>query len=299
VKAAADTSGTPNLADQNSNHDVDTLAAGLVYARTGAAAYRSKVASAIAAAMGTEKGGRTLALGRNLASYVIAADLVGLPALDPGLDGRFRAWLSAVRTESLSGLTLISTHEQRPNNWGTMAGASRIAADLYLGDTADLNRAATVFRGWLGERAAYSGFKYGDLAWQADPANPVGINPPAAVRSSVPVDGAEPEEMRRGGGLAMPPAHTDYAWEGLQGAVVEAQLLSRQGFDSWNWGSKALLRASNYLANLDAQYGGWWAQGDDTWQPWLLNRAYGTTRPAPTPSRPGKIMGFTDWTLGG
>jgi hypothetical protein len=299
VKAAADASASPNIADQDSFHDVDTLAAGLVYARTGAPAYRSKTAAAIAAAMGTERGGRTLALGRNLASYVIAADLIGLRALDPGLDARFRSWLSAVRTEPLDGNTLISTHEQRPNNWGTMAGASRIAADVYLGDSADLNRAATVFRGWLGERAAYSGFKYGDLSWQSDPASPVGINPPAAVRSSIPVDGAEPEEMRRGGALAMPPAHTDYAWEGLQGAVVQAQLLSRQGFDAWNWGNKALLRASNYLADLDARYGGWWAQGDDTWQPWLLNRAYGTTRPAPTPTRPGKIMGFTDWTLGG
>jgi hypothetical protein len=299
VKAAADASASPNIADQDSLHDVDTLAAGLVYSRTGAAPYRSKAAAAIAAAMGTERGGRTLALGRNLASYVVAADLIGLGALDPALDARFRAWLSAVRTEPLDGRTLISTNEERPNNWGTMAGASRIAADIYLGDTADLNRAATVFRGWLGERGAWSGFKFGDLSWQADPANPVGINAPGTTRDSQPLDGAQPEEMRRGGTFATPPAHTNYPWEALQGAVVQAQLLSRQGFDAWNWGSKALLRASNYLADLDARYGGWWAQGDDSWQPWLLNRAYGTTRPAPTPTRPGKIMGFTDWTLGG
>ena len=47
-------------------------------------------------------------------------------------------------------MTLRGTHEQRPNNWGTHAGAARAAVALYLGDTAELSRTATVFRGWLG-----------------------------------------------------------------------------------------------------------------------------------------------------
>ena len=47
LKAAADGSlGTANIADQNSNHDVNTLAVALVYARTGTAAYRVKAANA-------------------------------------------------------------------------------------------------------------------------------------------------------------------------------------------------------------------------------------------------------------
>ena len=119
------------------------------------------------AAIGTEKGGRTLALGRNLVSYVIAADLIDLKRYDAGSDQQFRSWLAAVRKETLDGKTLISTHEVRPNNWGTHAGASRVAADRYLGDKADLARAAQVFKGWLGDRSAYAGFKYGELAWQA------------------------------------------------------------------------------------------------------------------------------------
>ena len=107
-----------------------------------------------------------LALGRELLAYVIAADLVKLPA---DLDPAFRSWLDAVRREDLDGRTLVSTHEDRPNNWGTHAGASRIAVALYLGDRADLERAARVFRGWLGDRTSYASFRFGDLSWQADP----------------------------------------------------------------------------------------------------------------------------------
>jgi hypothetical protein len=299
LKRTADAApGSASIADQESDHDVNTLAAALVYARTGIAAYGEKARAGIAAAIGTEAGGRTLALGRNLPSYVIAADLIGLGAWDAGLDARFRAWLSGVRTKDLGGDTLISTHELRPNNWGTMAGAARIAAAAYLGDTVDLQRAATVFRGWLGDRAAYAGFKYGDLSYQADPSRPVGVNPAGAVKEGVSIDGALPDDMRRGCPFAPNPCFTDYAWEALQGAIVQAELLRRRGFDAWRWSDNALLRAARYLHGLDARYGGWWATGDDTWQPWLLNHAYGTSLPVQA-ARSGKIMGFTDWTHAG
>ena len=205
VKAAADGSfGPANIADQDSNHDVYTLAAALVYARTGDTSYRAKAASAIDAAIGTEAGGRTLALGRNLVSYVIAADLINLREYDPAGDTRFRTWLSSVRREVLSGNTLIQTHEKRANNWGTHAGASRMAADLYLDDFSDLSRAATVFRGWLGERAAYAGFSFGDLSWQSNPSSPVGINPSGATIQGHDFDGVRPDDERRAGSFACP-----------------------------------------------------------------------------------------------
>jgi hypothetical protein len=161
-RAAARLPRVANLADQESETDVDALAAALVYARTGDRAARGAAARAVLAAIGTERGGRTLALGRNLASYVIAADLVGLASFDRRGDRRFRRWLASVRSEELDGKTLISTHDVRPNNWGTMAGASRIAADLYLGDRVDLDRAARVFAGWLGDRGVYAGFRFKD-----------------------------------------------------------------------------------------------------------------------------------------
>jgi hypothetical protein len=249
-------------------------------------------------AIGTEAGGRTLALGRNLVSYVIAADLIDLKSYNATNDQRFRAWLSAVRSANLDGKTLINTHEERPNNWGTHAGASRIAADMYLGDTADLNRAATVFKGWLGDRAAYAGFDYGDLSWQANPSAPVGVNPAGAVKSGHSIDGAFPDDMRRGCSFQWPPCHTGYAWGAMEGASVQARLLSRAGFDSWNWSNKAMFRATQFLYNLDREVGGWWAEGDDEWEVWILNKAYGTSFPAAMPARAGKNMGWTDWTFG-
>jgi hypothetical protein len=299
VKAAADGPlGPANIADQDSDHDVRTLAVALVFARTGIGTYRARAAQAIAAAIGTEAGGRTLALGRNLASYVIAADLIDLGHADAGLDTRFRAWLDAVRTEPLEGRTLISTHEDRPNNWGTMAGASRIAAALYLGDAVDLGRAATVLRGYLGDRSAYAGFSFGELSWQADPLAPVGVNPAGASRAGLDIGGALPDDMRRGCAFTLAPCHTGYAWEALQGVLVQAELLARHGYPAFAWGDNAVLRAALFLRRLDLLYGDWWAVGDDAWQPWVVNHAYGSALPATTPARHGKILGWTDWIYG-
>ncbi len=296
LKSQADKSlGTPNISDQDDNTDVYVLAAGLVYARTGEAAYRTKAIAAIKAAVGTEKGGRTLALGRNLPGYVLAANLVDLPDVEPAFnENTFKPWLRSLLTETLDGRTLRSTHEDRPNNWGTHAGASRVAIALYLGDDAELARAAAVFHGWLGDRAAYAGFKWGDLSWQCDASKPVGINPAGCVKSGHSIDGALPDDMRRGAPFAWPPTSTGYPWEALQGALLQAELLRRAGYDTWNWEDKALLRAADFLYDSI----GWPAQGDDEWQPWLIDARYHTSYRDSAPARYGKNFGWTDWLYG-
>jgi PKD repeat protein len=281
--------GTPNIADQADDTDVRVLAKALVYARTGDESYRSQVITACKLAIGSEQGGRTLALGRNLIAYVIAADLVGLPAAD---DTAFRAWLRGCLTSSYDGDTLRSTHEERPNNWGTHAGASRSAAAAYLGDTAELERCARVFRGWLGDRSAHAGFKYGDTSWQADPARPVGINPRGATKDGRNIDGVLPDDQRRAGGFVWPPPKENYVWEALQGALAQAVILDRAGYDCWEWSDQALLRAVTWLHETC----GYPADGDDTWQPHVVNHFYGSDFPAPAPSRPGKNVGWTDWS---
>jgi hypothetical protein len=251
------------------------------------------------AAIGTERRGRTLGLGRGLIAYVVAADLIDLRHFDAGKDRRFRAWLSAVRTERLRpGLTLVSTHELRPNNWGTLAGASREAADVYLGDARDLARAAKVFKGWLGDRSAYTGFEYGSLSWQANRRSPVGVDPPGSSRNGRSLDGALPDDMRRGCGLRFPPCPTKYPWEALQGAVAQAEILSRQGYDAFNWEHKALLRAASFLYRLHQRYHveDWYVPHADTWIPWLLNARYRTHFPTTSPAAPGRGIGYTDWT---
>jgi hypothetical protein len=296
--------GRADLSNMDDEDDTSTLAAALVYARTGEPGLRRKAAQGIMEAIGTERGGRTLALGRGLLAYVVAADLVGLGRVDPAGDAAFRSWLRDVRFERLrptSRPTLVATHEAAPNNWGTHAGASRIAADVYLGDTADLARAAAVFKGYLGDRGAYHGFRFGrDLSWEPDPAQPVGVVPAGVVKRGQPLGGALPDDMRRGCALRFPPCPTGYPWEAMQGAVVQAELLSRQGYDAWNWGDRALERAAGFLMGLASRYGDrhWRPTGNDVWVAWLLNRRYGLRLPVTTPTRPGRGMGFTDWTHG-
>lgn len=293
LKTEADKpAGTPNLSNQDDPTNVRVLAKALVYARTGIASYRDDVIQACMDAIGTEVGGRTLALGRELIAYVIAADLVGLP---PDNDAIFRLWLKDVRHKELQGRTLISTHKDRPNNWGTHCGASRVALAIYLNDTTEVANSAKVFKGYLGDRASYAGFTYGDLDWQVDPGQPVGINPLGAVKQGHSVDGVLPDDQRRAGGFSWPPPKENYVYEGLQGALAQAVILYRQGYDVWNWEEQALLRAFKWLHN-EANFP---AEGDDTWEPHLVNYFYGSNFPAPIPSRPGKNVGWTDWTHSG
>lgn len=296
VLAAADSNaGAPNLSDQDSGVNVTVLAEALLYAHTGNEAYRLKVVNAIhhIVDVHSEDGGRTLSLGRELGAFVAAADLIGLRTYDPTLHDEFSARLRELLTKPLDGRTLVSTHEDRANNWGTHAGATRAAIAVYLGDTAELERTAYVFRGWLGDLTAYRGFKFGDLGWQSDPANPVGINPVGATKGGHSIDGALPEEMRRGGAFKWPPAETGYAWGGLNGAVAQAEMLYRAGYPAYEWGDKAILRAVKFLYD-DL---GWQATGDDAWVVALVNQRYGTTY-AVNGTAPGKGFAWTAWTAG-
>jgi hypothetical protein len=283
--------GVADIADLTSDHDVMTLAGALYATRTGDLQMRAQVQAAIESAPGTQQGGTLLALSRNLLGYVLAADIIGYRT------AWFDNWLGAVRNQQFGSRNLITYHEDRPNNHGTHAGASRLAVALYLGDATDLANAADVFHGWLGNRAVYQGFSFGDLEWQVDPAAPVAISPLGAVRDGRVFDGLLPEEMRRCDcpfDPAEPFPQVNYTWGALQGATAQAQILSRVGYPVFAWEDEALLRAARWLeeqAYLPAQ-------GDDTWIPYVLNTAYGTdlcTAP-PGDLEVGKAIAYTPWT---
>jgi len=280
----------PRLDDQNDPANGIVLAKALVATRLDDGTLRGEVRAAIAAVVGTEAGGRTLSLGRKLVTYVIAADLVGLP---PDQDATFRAWLRRVLDERLDGKTLRTTHEKRPNNWGTHAGASRAAVAVYLGASDELARTAQVFKGWLGDRTAYAGFEFGNLSWQFDPAHPVGVNPAGATRDGHSIDGVLPDDQRRHDGFAWPPPPENYVYEALQGALAQAVILDRAGYhDVWKWSDSALLRAYLWLQE-QANYP---AVGDDVWQLPVVDHFYGTSFWNGNPVTPGKNVGWTDWT---
>jgi hypothetical protein len=281
---------SPSLSDQNDPMNVRVLAKALWAARSDNDKMRQEVVRAVLSVMGTEQGGRTLAVARKLVTYVIAADLVGLPPLD---EARFRAWLEPMLARKMAeGRSLRSVHEESPNNWGTHAGATRAAIAVYLGSRSELQRTAQVFRGWLGDRSAYAGFRWGHLSWQADPGHPVGVNRAGALLLGHPVDGVLPDDQRRGGGFAWPPPKENYVYEALQGALVQAVILSRAGYDVWSWEDRALLRAYKWLYEV-ADFP---ARGDDVWQLPVVDFYYGTSFWDGSPTSAGKNVGWTDWT---
>lgn len=316
--------GTPNIADQKLLHSGRTVGGALVYVRNGDSALRTKVRDAIIAAKRTadepEELNRntgdpsttlnTLALGRQLGGYVIAADLIDLASFDPAADAEFRSWLDAIRTTTLplsnsNWPTLVITHEKTANNWGTYAGASRIAASLYLGDDADVTRAASVFRAWLGERSYYppdapgqNGYFKPTAVWDASWICNLGTwtaVSPACIKSGIDLNGVPVEDIAQGGGLAMPPGSSGimYTWEALAGVFVQAEMLQRIGYDPYNWSNQALRRAMDFMVRA-----GWGIYNVHKYVPWIANYRYGTsyTTNASVPS--GRLMGWTDWTHG-
>ena len=238
--------------------------------------------------------GRALALGRELGAYVVAADLIDLEHCNASLDTQFRAKIkSLLSTYTDSGpSSIIECNEDRPNNWGMHCGATRAAVDAYLGDLQDLARVAQVFRGWLGDRSSYAGFTYGDLSWQCDESQPVGINPTGCTKSGHLIDGVLPDDQRRSGTFTWPAPQENYVYEALQGALMQAVILQHAGYDAFAWEDMALLRAFQWLYNQD----NFPASGDDTWEPFLINYFYGTSVPTKSPTTAGKNMGWTDWT---
>lgn len=283
--------GMPDLSDQNQWNNVYVLAKALVYARTGEERYRQEVIQQCMAAIGTE-GGLTLALGRELAAYVIAADLVGLP---PAEDQIFSNWLRELQTKVLTKRTLISTHEDRPNNWGTHAGASRMAVAVYLGDSQDLSRAAKVFKGWLGDRSSWSSFEFQGITdeWQADVSRPVPVNPKGTTKNGHSIDGVVTDDQSRSGGFVYPFAKENYAWEALQGSIVQAVILYRHGYpDVFKWEDKAMLRVYQWLYT-EAHFPG---EGNHSWQLPLIDYYYSTSYWDGSKTYYGKNMGWTSWT---
>lgn len=311
IVSSANTNPTPHLGDKTATDDVVCLAKALVYRRNNDSAMRTSGISLLQAAMLTleenEDGmssSRSIAPSRNLTSYVIAAELLDLTGTDLS---DYEAWLDTATTTVFDdGKTIRSTHRLKPNNWGTHAGAACAARAIYLNDTAEINNTIDVFKGWLGDRAVYSGFTlWGGLCWQSNPSEPVGINPPGATIEGHNVDGVLPDDQRRNNGndgeqceFEFPFEQVNYCYEALQGTIVTAVLLDKAGQTGvWSWSSQAIRRAYAWLYD-ECSFA---ATGDDKFQLPLVDFYLGTNywAQAGNPAvGTGKNMAWTDWTHG-
>lgn len=310
MKSIADASlGTANLCDQDEDHHLRTLAAALVYARTGSSSYKTKATTGIMTAIKTQTvgcGNATLALGRQLSAYVLAADFIDLAGTN---DSAFRTFLTGIRKKPIGGHSiwnsLENTHRFSANNWGAHAGASRIAASLYLGDSSDVSIAARIARGFLGERAQYA-FSHNlsstDLSWACGNSSSFTPVNQACTKSGIDLSGAIVVDISRAGSLAWPPGDTaiSYQVDSIAAMGLQLELLYRNGYSgAWGWSSSALKRAAELVQRSKASGGQGWNESNASSQiPWLLNVRYGTFLPTRSVAM-GRGLGFASWLWGG
>lgn len=293
-----------DVSNQDSQHGLQVMAVALVAARRDDDGTRTAVSDAIDAVIDTESGktgghskrNRVLGVGRNLASYVIAADLIDLRTFAPALDERFRAWLRRLLTEpptpAYPELTLTALDESDPGNWGSYAGASRAAAALYLGDMVEVQRSADSLRRYVGDGVGFMWQDDWDLSWADDSSAPTPINPTGVRRDGNDIGGVIIADMRRGAGYRWPPRFTRYPREGLVGRVIQAELLARAGYRAYEWGDRGLVRAARRLLALDALDDRWYEPAINAF--WLIDARVGGL-PLEEPST-GRTVAGVDWT---
>jgi hypothetical protein len=298
--------GTASVADQNSDHDVRTLAAALAAARTGRADLRAKATQGLLAAIGTEEGARWLAVGRNVGSYAVAADVLGLRAdggpTSPG--SRVQAWLARFLARTLRHNNSTRLVTLRESAWSSSSNASaqegfvHASVAAYLGNRAELDWAWLAFRRYACDRSSPHRVSSNNDAWQAVPPDPVGIQNAGATKNGCRLGGAIANDMGRGGTDVCAPGYTQYPWVGLAGAIPAAVVLARAGYPSWSVSDAALRRALEYLWYVRQLTGNaaWFDGRRANGVIHLANRAYGTAFLFSGPVSEDQTIGYTDWT---
>lgn len=337
VKIANSDIGAADISDQNYDHPIDTMAIALAYAKTGDDSYRQKTVTELMEVIGTENnndpncdhtrkdrpaGARSLAIGRNLAPYVIASDIINFRSggYDPDGQGtEFENWVDYIRfrdncPDNGSGsypddnwYNLSQTHNSSVSNGNTMTGGSRIVAAAYLGDQEELNRAWLTYKQYTGDTSSDIIDRYNSYSttWRVMSSPVIGINPKNSTLNNISVDGVLPNDQGRGGSLPdnsnTEPGYTQYPWEGLQGSFVQAVVFDRLGYshngsNPWQINDSALLRAVEYQWYLQQKFGGkWFDSTRAAWVKHLANVAYGKDYPVAAYNG-GRNMDWTQWT---
>ena len=293
IKSKADASVSPDLCNQDNKADVNALAAGIIYARTGDTAYRTKVINLINAMMATQKdgcGNAVLAMGRQLGGYVMAADFAGYR------DPSFTNWLNGIIDHNIGGhsrwFNLRYTAYDSASNWGVHALASTTTADIYLNRTADIEKDWQVFsaygipHGWPFNKASSYNEQWSCVATDTTGKLPIAINAPCA-KSGVNLDGAPVEDSSR----EAFGSYSTYIHESLQGYAVMAQLFNRTGRKGWTINDSQVCRAAKFgdragrLNDNSVSY----------FVAFMANNFCGLNLPTKTPTSGGRMFGFSDW----
>jgi hypothetical protein len=329
LQDAARDPGAADIGNQDSQHDVFTLAAALVCVRTGQ--YCTKARDGVLDAMYTEEDpsdadgepipmARWMSVGRNLSAYVIAADLLDLRrGGSTGADGeRVQEWLEGFMTKQLmdnNDRTLTRGFEpfHASSNGAAQEGFAYAAVAAYLRDRSALDFVWQAYRTFVCDAGAldvmhiYMGPPVRD-GWTHSDTAPCAVNPAGTVKmvpAGLPgagsvrrIDGALVGDMRRGGVYQWQPGYTQYPWVGLEGLVPAAVILERAGYPALQAGNQAVLRTHDYL---------WYVRtntGDARWFDGvrsrdivhLVNVIYDKSFPINETIGGGRTVGYTGWT---
>lgn len=294
VKAAADSDpGNPNMCNQDSRiHPKVTFASALVYSRTGDRYYYERAKYLVTTAYPSQIDNcpnAILALGRQLAGYVIAADLIGLQ------DAGFNNWLSGIRNKNIGGHTtytvLRNTAYETANNWGIYALASIIAADRFLGDWANLENDWRVFasygvpHGWAFSKTWSYNEQWSCVGTDGSGLLPIAINT-SCTKDGYNLDGAPVEDSSR----TVFPTVEYYPTESAQGLTIQALLLAQAGYPAWTINDSQIKR----LAEFRGRFNNLNLSSTDYYVTWITNKMYGLGQPT-KPASFGRSFGFTDW----
>jgi len=308
----------PNYGDSSTGvgKGAATLAAALVYARTGDARYRDFVirvnrfvigSEDSASTNGTSDADKVLATMRQISGYVLAADLV---RMDPNVTGSrsgytstaWKTWLGALRTKSIGSgnCSSIFNCNMKATNWGAWASASRTAIDVYLDDTADLAVVVGRLKLYLGESTTPAPWKKSgsfDSSWVCMPTGSVQFTAVNGSSCGSGKDGIIVEDASRSAAPfpAWGKAGIDYSFHAYGAQLVAALLLDRKGYDVWNWGDRALKRIMDRLDRLGVATGN--GRVTATHVSWIPRHFYNTSYPT-VPARPSDTLGYTDWLYG-
>lgn len=296
ILAKARASASPDICNQDNNADINALAAGIVYARTGDSVYRDRAISLINRAKDSQRNGcgnAVLALGRQLGGYVLAADFANYR------DPIFTNWLSGILDKEIGGhgrwSVLRFTAYDSANNWGTHALASVTTADIFLNNTSNIEKDWKVFSGY-GVPFGYPFNKTSDYneQWSCVLTNsgnknelPIAINPVGCLKGGVNLDGAPVEDSSR----SPFGSYSSYIHESLQGYAVMAQLFERTGRAGWSVNDAQICRAIKFGARVNRLND----HSVSYFVSYMGNSFCGLSLPTKSPTSNGRMFAFSDW----
>lgn len=299
--------GSADISNQDSNHDVYTLSGALVCARIGQLCDKTK--QALLSAIGTENGSRWLAIGRNMVSYTIAADLLRSNQTLSGSElDRVTTWLSSFLTRQLPNNNTGVLEKLTPFDSGSNAsaeeGAVYAAIASYNKNKTALDYVWNRFRLYSCDKTnnpetvidVKNGFDYG---WSSAStlSEACAVNPKGTTKQGYRIDGAIINDMRRGGPFTWPPSYTQYPWVGIDGYIPAALILYRAGYPAFQISDRSVLRTLEYLKYLEDNTTTTWFDGTRSNEDiFIVNKAYGVSFPMNGPTGDGRVVGFTGWT---